>query len=420
LTPSKGVVTIGAMSKKSSDRNIQGLVVLAPGRESAVRRFHPWIFSGAIASMEGAPQPGDTVAIYDSRGEHIATGHYAGGSLAVKVVAFEGRPLDRLFWIERLGSAWRLRRALGLIDSTETDAFRLVNGEGDGLPGLIVDLYGEVAVLQAHSLAMARARDEIVAALIAVTEGRIRRVYDKSAATLERSAGAEGNADQFVYGDDAEASVVMREGGLDFELDLRTGQKTGFFLDQRDNRALVGKLARGRRVLNCFSYSGGFSLYALQGGALYVESVDVSKGAIELANRNVARNFSDVTAQGRHKGVVADCLDYLRDIGGSYDLVVLDPPAFAKHKKALEGGLRGYESINHLAFKHAKAGSFVVTFSCSQVVTPDIFANTVQRAAGRAERRVRVLHELRQAPCHPRSLHHPEGHYLKGLVLEVE
>jgi 23S rRNA (cytosine1962-C5)-methyltransferase len=395
-------------------------VTLGQGRESSIRRCHPWIFSGAIAATEGSPVPGDTVAVLDSRGRHIATGHYAGGSLAVKVVAFEGRPLDKLFWTERLGEAWRLRQALGLTRSNDTDAFRLVNGEGDSLPGLIIDLYGSVAVVQFHSVGMARARGDIVAALLAVTEGRVTAVYDKSAATLERSTGDGGEGDRFVYGSSESSSLVMREGGLQFELDLRTGQKTGFFLDQRENRALVGRLASGRRVLNCFSYSGGFSLYALKAGAASVESIDTSKGAIELARRNVALNFGEETAGGRHKGVVADCLDYLKDIGGTFDLIVLDPPAFAKHKKALEGGLRGYETINYLAFRHAKAGSFVVTFSCSQVVTPDLFMKTVQKAASRAERRVRVLHELRQAPCHPTSLHHPEGHYLKGLVLEVE
>lgn len=395
-------------------------IVLAPGREASIRRFHPWIFSGAIARTEGEPRVGDTVAILDTRGVHIATGHYLGGSLAVKVVAFEGRPLDKLFWIERIGSAWRLRRALGLLANAETNAFRLVNGEGDGLPGLIVDLYGSVAVLQCHSLGMARARDAIIAALLSVSEGRIQAVYDKSGATLERSGESVESRDGFVHGDGPTDSIVMQEGGLEFEVDLRTGQKTGFFLDQRENRAIVGDLSGGRRVLNCFSYSGGFSLYALRHGATFVESVDASKGAIELAERNVARNFGEATAGGRHQGVVADCLDYLKTIAGGFDLIVLDPPAFAKHKKALDGGLRGYETINALAFKHAKSGSFVVTFSCSQVVTPDLFMKTVQRAAGRVERRVRVLSELRQAPCHPTSLHHPEGHYLKGLVLEVE
>jgi len=395
-------------------------IILAQGRDASIRRFHPWIFSGAIERSEGEPQVGDTVAILDSREAHIATGHYLGGSLAVKVIAFEGRPLDKLFWIERLGSAWRLRRSLGLLSNPETDAFRLINGEGDGLPGLIIDLYGSVAVLQSHSLGMARSRDAIVEALLSVTEGRVSAVYDKSASTLDRSGGHVESTDGFVHGDSPTDVIVMREGGVEFEIDLRTGQKTGFFLDQRENRALVGRLAAGRRVLNCFSYSGGFSLYALKHGASYVESVDSSKGAIELAEHNVARNFGESTAGGRHKGIVADCLDYLKTIAGGFDLIVLDPPAFAKHKKALDGGLRGYETINSLAFKHAKTGSFVVTFSCSQVVTPDIFLKAVQRAAGRVERRVRVLHELRQAPCHPTSLHHPEGHYLKGLVLEVE
>lgn len=407
-------------SETSGARGDDALAVtLAPGRESSVRRLHPWIFSGAIAASQGSPAPGDTVAILDSTGRHIATGHFSGGSLAVKVVAFEGRPLDKLFWVERLGSAWRLRRALGLTESTETNAFRLVNGEGDGLPGLIIDIYGSTAVLQCHSLGMARARADIVPALVSVAAGRLTAVFDKSSAALEKTSGETDRTDGFVWGEGSE-SIEMREGGLSFCLDLRTGQKTGFFLDQRENRALVGQLAAGRRVLNCFSYSGGFSLYALKGGAAYVESIDSSKGAIELAQKNVALNFGEATAGGRHRGVAADCLDYLRGVGGAFDLIVLDPPAFAKHKKALDGGLRGYETINHLAIKHAKSGSFVATFSCSQVVTPDLFLKTVQKAASRAERRVRVLHELRQAPCHPASLHHPEGHYLKGLVLEVE
>lgn len=387
-------------------------VVLQRGREGPVRRFHPWIFSGAVGSTTGNPTPGDMVIVRSPEGAHLATGFFEGGSIAVKIFSFGERAIDQSFWTEAIAGAWALRHTLGLTTSETTDSFRLVNAEGDGLPGLIIDLYGRTAVLQFHSRGMQRARDQIVRALEEVLGERLGAIYDKSEATL----GGEREGARATRIREGAESGIITEHSHRFHIDIPGGQKTGFFLDQRDNRALVGRYARGRNVLNCFAYSGGFSVYALAGGAHLVHSVDASKPAVELLRRNIELNFPDGAP---HEALTEDVLDLLPRAGNRFDLIILDPPAFVKHRKALAGGLRGYESINYQAIRQIRPDGVLFTFSCSQSVSVEVFRESVQKAAARARRQVRVLHELHQGPCHPVSLYHPEGAYLKGLVLSV-
>ncbi|WP_373812985.1 class I SAM-dependent rRNA methyltransferase [Porphyromonas loveana] len=395
-------------------------ICLLPRKEESVKRFHPWIFSGAIASITGKPVEGDLVQVLSSTLEMLGVGHYEKGSIAVRMLSFDADTVvDARFWEERLAAAFRLRQALGLIrydDSVSRNTvYRLVHGEGDGLPGLIVDVYGHTAVLQAHSVGMHRVRTELAQAIVAASSGSIRTVYYKSDSTLPFKAGLE-SADGFLIGSgQAEAE---HENGLLFLPDWIKGQKTGFFIDQRENRSLLEKYAAGRRVLNMFCYSGGFSLYAMRGGAAVVHSVDSSARAIHMLEKNMELNYA---GDSRHESQTTDAFRFLDSMeAGAYDLIVLDPPAFAKHRKVLRNALIGYRKLNAAAFRKIAPGGMLFTFSCSQAVSREEFRLAVFTAAASAGRKVRILHQLTQPADHPINIYHPEGEYLKGLVLYVE
>ena len=384
---------------------------LKRGKEESLRRFHPWVFSGAIQHIDGQPEEGDVVRVVTAAGEFIAVGHYQQGSITVRVLTFRDVAVDDAFWYARLESALLMRRAIGLADAEQTNSYRLVHGEGDHLPGLIIDVYDHTAVMQAHSIGMHRSRREIAAQLMTVMGERIKNVYYKSETTLPFMEPENG----FLVG--GSADNVAMENGLRFRVDWLKGQKTGFFVDQRENRALLEKYAAGRRVLNMFCYTGGFSFYAMRGGARLVHSVDSSAKAIELTKQNVALNFPD---DARHEAFCEDAFKYLERMPETYDLVILDPPAFAKHRGALHNALKGYTRLNQKAMEKMPKGSLLFTFSCSQVVTKDHFRNAVFTAAALAKRKVRILHQLHQPADHPVNIYHPEGEYLKGLVLYVE
>ena len=391
-------------------------IFLKRGKEESLARRHPWIFSGAIERIEGDPEEGDVVDVYARSGEFLARGHYQIGSITVRVLSFEQEEIDAVWWEARLRAAWAVRRAIGLIDSPDTDCYRLVHGEGDNLPGLVIDIYGDVAVVQAHSVGMYRSRQAICEALRTVYGDRLAAVYDKSAQTLPYKAET-GAVDGYLYGGGASTERIVTEHGNRFHVDWGVGQKTGFFLDQRENRALVGHYSAGRTVLNTFSYTGGFSVYALAGGAREVVSVDSSATAVALAVRNAELNFGpDV----HHEGVASDVFDYLKTTDKQFDLIILDPPAFAKHHKVLGNATKGYTRLNARALSQIASGGILFTFSCSQAVSRELFRTTVFTAAAIAGRRVRILHQLTQPADHPVNIYHPEGEYLKGLVLYVE
>lgn len=390
-------------------------VYLKPGKEESLKRFHPWIFSGAIARVEGEPEEGEVVDVYTSQKEFIACGHFQIGSIAVRVLSFIQETIDRAFWVRRLTCAKEVRKALGLMNNPQTNTYRLVHGEGDNLPGLIMDVYGKTAVMQAHSAGMHLDRMEIADALTEVMEGVIENIYYKSESTLPFKADLLAREDGFIKGGSAE-NVAM-ENGLKFHVDWLKGQKTGFFVDQRENRRLLEQYAAGRNVLNMFCYTGGFSFYAMRGGAKLVHSVDSSAKAIDLTNENVRLNFPD---DPRHQAFAEDAFKFLDRMGDQYDLIILDPPAFAKHRDALRNALRGYTKLNAKAFEKIRPGGILFTFSCSQVVTKDNFRNAVFTAAAQAGRSVRILHQLTQPGDHPVNIYHPEGEYLKGVVLYVE
>ena len=390
-------------------------VFLKPGKEESLKRFHPWVFSGAIARVEGEPEEGEVVDVYASDKKFIARGHYQVGSIAVRVLSFTQEPVDHDFWVRRLTVARELRRAMGLIGDPRTNTYRLVHGEGDNLPGLIVDVYDRTAVMQAHSAGMHLDRMEVAAALEEVMGDTIKNIYYKSETTLPFKADLMSTENGFLKGGSPE-NIAM-ENGLKFHVDWLKGQKTGFFVDQRDNRALLERYAHGRHVLNMFCYTGGFSFYAMRGGAALVHSVDSSSKAIDLTNQNIALNFPGDT---RHQAFAEDAFKYLDRMGGQYDLIVLDPPAFAKHRDALRNALRGYTKLNAKAFEKIRPGGILFTFSCSQVVTKQDFRNAVFTAAAQSRRSVRILHQLTQPGDHPVNIYHPEGEYLKGLVLYVE
>lgn len=386
-------------------------VYLKYGKEESLFRFHPWVFSGAIHHVDSDVVDGDVVRVLTGKGDFIAVGHYQEGSITVRVLTFSDVPVDDAFWYSRISSALKMRKAIGLAESPVTNAYRLVHGEGDNLPGLIIDIYGKTAVMQAHSIGMHISRKVIASQLMKVFEGRIENVYYKSETTLPFMEPENG----FLYGGCTD-NIAM-ENGLLFYVDWLRGQKTGFFVDQRENRALLELYSKGRRVLNMFCYTGGFSFYAMRGGAELVHSVDSSAKAIELTNRNVALNFPDDT---RHEAFCEDAFKYLEKAGNRYDLIILDPPAFAKHRGALHNALKGYTRLNLKAFERIQPGGILFTFSCSQVVTKDHFRNAVFTAAAQAGRKVRILHQLHQPADHPINIYHPEGEYLKGLVVYVE
>lgn len=386
---------------------------LKKGREVSLLRRHPWVFSGAIDKIDRAVQDGDLVEVLSSSGEILGRGHYGTGSIAVKMLAWNAEYSDEVGIPERISQAAELRKTLGLLSSETTTGFRLVNAEGDGLPGLIVDLYGETAVLQFHSNGMARCADFVAEGLRRALGSRLTAIFDKSKDLESDEAGKGNRQGGYLWG--AAGTPEFRENGLRFAVDWEQGQKTGFFLDQRDNRDLVRRFAAGRAVLNCFSYTGGFSIAALAGKAASVVSVDSSAAALKILEANLVLNREE----GAHRSIQADCLQYLQKLDAEYDIIVLDPPAFIKHRGALRGGIKGYETINHLALKQIKQGGMLFTFSCSQLLSKADFVDVLRRAAQRAGREAKVLFELRQAACHPVNIAHPEGDYLKGLVLEI-
>lgn len=389
-------------------------IFLKRGKEESLKRFHPWIFSGAIHHMDEGIEEGETVRVITAAGEFIAVGHYQIGSIAVRVLSFEDIEINTDFWCERLQSALDVRIGVGIADSPTNNTYRLVHGEGDYLPGLVIDCYGSTAVMQAHSVGMHVCRNEICQALVQVMGDRIANVYYKSETTLPYKADLHQENGFLVGGD---ASNVAMENGLKFHIDWLRGQKTGFFVDQRENRSLLEQYAKGKSVLNMFCYTGGFSVYAMRGDAKQVHSVDSSAKAIELTNDNVALNFpGDV----RHEAFCEDAFKYLDEHDQQYDLIVLDPPAFAKHRAALRNALKGYTRLNVKGLQRIKKGGILFTFSCSQVVTKDNFRNAVFTAAAQVGRKVRILHQLHQPADHPINIYHPEGEYLKGLVLYVE
>ncbi|WP_291561988.1 class I SAM-dependent rRNA methyltransferase [Bacteroides sp.] len=390
-------------------------VYLKPKKEESLLRFHPWVFSGAIARVEGNPEEGEVVEVYTSDKKYIAAGHYQIGSIAVRVLTFQKEEINHDFWVRRLTLARNLRQALRLIGTETNNACRLVHGEGDNLPGLIIDLYDHTAVMQAHSAGMHVYRHEIAAALKEVMGDTVRNIYYKSETTLPFKADLESTENGFLLGGSTE-NVAM-ENGLLFHVDWLKGQKTGFFVDQRDNRALLEHYSLGRNVLNMFCYTGGFSFYAMRGGARLVHSVDSSAKAIDLTRANVELNFPGDT---RHDAFAEDAFKYLDRMGGEYDLIILDPPAFAKHRGALRNALRGYTKLNAKAFEKIRPGGILFTFSCSQVVSKQDFRNAVFTAAAQSGRSVRIMHQLTQPADHPVNIYHPEGEYLKGLVLYVE
>lgn len=393
-------------------------IQLRKGKDESLRRFHPWVFSGAIQQIDKGIAEGDVVRVVTHTGDFIAVGHYQEGSIAVRVLTFSDVEIDGEFWRSRLRSALEMRQFIGIADNADNNTYRLVHGEGDNLPGLIIDVYGQTAVMQAHSIGMHRCRKEIARALKDVMESRILHIYYKSETTLPFMTADDMNGFLMGGSDDN----IATENGLKFRVDWLKGQKTGFFVDQRENRALLEKFAKGKRVLNMFCYTGGFSFYAMRGGAELVHSVDSSAKAIELTKENVNLNFP---GDKRHE---AFCEDAFRFLDGSvsgdgatrYNLIILDPPAFAKHRGALHNALKGYTRLNQKAFEKIERGGILFTFSCSQVVTKDHFRNAVFTAAALARRKVRILHQLHQPADHPINIYHPEGEYLKGLVLYVE
>ena len=387
---------------------------LKPGKEESLKRFHPWVFSGAIARVEGEPEEGEIVDVYTSKKEFIACGHFQIGSIAVRVLTFRQEEINHDFWKHRLEVALDLRRSLNLVDNPENNTYRLVHGEGDNLPGLIIDVYGQTAVMQAHSAGMHVYRMEIADALSEVMGDIVKHIYYKSETTLPYKADL-GPENGFIKGGSPEN--VALENGLKFHVDWLKGQKTGFFVDQRENRHLLERYSKGRNVLNMFCYTGGFSFYAMRGGAKLVHSVDSSAKAIDLTNQNVELNFP---GDERHQAFAEDAFKYLDRMGDQYDLIILDPPAFAKHRDALRNALRGYSKLNAKAFEKIKPGGILFTFSCSQVVDKKDFRNAVFTAAAQSGRSVRILHQLTQPGDHPVNIYHPEGEYLKGLVLYVE
>ena len=389
-------------------------IYLKHRKEESLKRFHPWVFSGAIHHMDEGIAEGDTVRVITADGNCIAVGHYQLGTITVRVLSFDDITIDHSFWQQRMQSALAMRESIGVANNPDNNTYRLIHGEGDNLPGLIIDCYGTTAVMQAHSVGMHVCREQICKALVEVMGDRIKNVYYKSETTLPFKAEL-GQENGFIYGHTDNNTAV--ENSLSFHVDWLKGQKTGFFVDQRENRSLLEHYAKGKSVLNMFCYTGGFSVYAMRGGANIVHSVDSSAKAIELTNHNVAMNFPN---DNRHEAFCEDAFKYLDDNGKKYDLIVLDPPAFAKHRMALHNALKGYIRLNIRGLQRIKPGGILFTFSCSQAVSKENFRNAVFTAAAQAGRNVRILHQLHQPADHPVNIYHPEGEYLKGLVLYVE
>lgn len=395
----------------STSKTIQ----LKAGKEQSLLRYHPWVFSGAIGTLAPGIREGEMVRVLSRDGKTLGWGHYQVGSIAVRMLSFGEAPPGEHFWREKIAAALEVRQRTGIAGSPGNNVCRLIHGEGDGLPGLIVDLYNGVAVFQAHSAGMFLVREEIARALAGVLGSALTAVYDKSEKTVPFKADLRPH-DGYLLGE-ADVPHEVTEHGLRFQVDWESGQKTGFFIDQRENRRLVGAYSEGRRVLNMFSYTGGFSVYALQGGAQLVHSVDASRSAVELSRINALLNFPE---EERHEAFVADAFEYMHGRTGDYDLVVLDPPAFAKHQEALPQALKAYKRLNARAMEMIRPGGILFTFSCSQAVARDRFREAVFSAAAISRRQVRILHQLTQPADHPVSIYHPEGEYLKGLVLYVE
>jgi len=388
-------------------------IVLKSGKDQSVRRYHPWIFSGAIKKIYGNPSEGDIVSVYDNKDTFLAVGHYQPGTIAVRVLSFNDTEPDAGFFRDRISSAIEFRKSIGLIGSDITNVFRLIHAEGDNLPGLIADFYNGVVVMQMHSVGMYRKRKEIAAIISELMGDKVTAVYDKSESTIPFKSGIAG-VNEFLYG--SSDPVVVTENGFNFRIDWTTGQKTGFFIDQRENRKLLSEFTRGRRVLNMFGYTGGFAVYAMKDAEL-VHSVDSSFSASEMAAENVRINFGE---DNRHVSYQVDAFEFLNDIKEKYDLIILDPPAFAKHNNVLANALQGYKRLNMKAIEQIRHGGIIFTFSCSQVVTRENFRKSVFAAAANTGRKVKILHQMNQPPDHPVNIYHPESEYLKGLVLYVE
>ena len=389
-------------------------VYLKKGKEDSMKRFHPWVFSGALHHLDEDIREGETVNVVSAGGEYIGRGHFQIGSIAVRILTFGDEEIDDGFWYDRLKVALEVRKSIGIADNPQNNTYRLVHGEGDNLPGLVIDCYGKTAVVQAHSVGMHECRMAVARQLVRVMDSRIENVYYKSETTLPYKADL-GQENSFIFGNTDEN--IALENGLKFHVDWLRGQKTGFFVDQRENRSLLESYSKDRSVLNMFCYTGGFSFYAMRGGARLVHSVDSSAKAIELTTSNVNLNFP---GDKRHEAFCDDAFKFLDRADDRYDLIILDPPAFAKHRGALHNALKGYTRLNVKAFEKIRPGGILFTFSCSQVVTKDNFRNAVFTAAAQSGRKVRILHQLHQPADHPINIYHPEGEYLKGLVLYVE
>ncbi len=388
-------------------------IVLKSGKDQSPRRYHPWIFSGAIKKIYGTPDEGDLVEVYDNKDEFLAIGHYQPGSIAVRILSFTRVEPDIDFFRDRFRKAISYRESVGLLNDPGTNVFRLIYAEGDDLPGLIIDYYNGVAVMQTHSVGMYRLRREFASILKELLGDKITAVYDKSEGTIPHMSGISA-VNEFLYGNSD--PVVATENGFKFRIDWTTGQKTGFFIDQRENRKLLGEYTDGRSVLNMFGYTGGFSVYAMKNARL-VHTVDSSASAIDMANENIRLNYGD---DARHESFKVDAFDFLNDIKGKYDLIILDPPAFAKHQNVLANALQGYKRLNIKAIEQIKPGGIIFTFSCSQVVTKENFRKSVFAAAANTGRRVKIMHQIGQPVDHPVNIYHPESEYLKGLVIYVE
>ena len=390
-------------------------VYLKPKKEESVKRFHPWIFSGAIHRIDGVPEEGEIVEVYDSKDNFLAIGHCQIGSIAIRILSFENGAIDHSFWENKFRKGYALRKQLNLAENSENTIFRLIHGEGDDLPGLIVDIYGNTAVMQAHSPGMHFTRKDLAISLKNALEEKIDNIYYKSETTLPYKADL-GAVNEYLIKSD-QINPIALENNIRFNVDWEKGQKTGFFIDQRENRMLLERYAKGKKVLNMFCYTGGFSVYALKGGAKEVHSVDSSAKAMTLTDENVALNFPGCK---HHFSYTEDAFKFLNGLDDTFDLIILDPPAFAKHRNVLKNALQGYKKLNSIAFEKIKPGGIVFTFSCSQAVSRENFRSAVFGAALQAKRKVKILHQLTQPADHPISIYHPEGEYIKGLILEID